>query len=120
MECKKGEGEGEISYHGTTYDGFIKMKMVEEGQTMTMNTKLAGIYLGPCPKGQKSGPTGETAKQVAVANQAVAQGKQQQAQLEASLAANAKRRGAHQAEVSDGGRGACAQEASGERRMRGR
>ena len=53
MECKKGEAEGEISYHGTTYDGFIKMKMVEDGQTMTMNTKLAGKYLGPCPKGRK-------------------------------------------------------------------
>ena len=52
MECKKGEGEGEISYHSTTYDGAIKMKMVEDGQTMTMNTKLAGKYLGPCPKGR--------------------------------------------------------------------
>lgn len=50
MECKKGEGEGEISYHGTTYDGFIRMKMVEDGQTMTMNTKLTGRYLGPCPQ----------------------------------------------------------------------
>jgi len=72
MECKKGEGEGEISYRGTTYDGFIKMKMVEEGQTMTMNVKLAGKYLGPCPKGQKSGATGETAKQMAAGQQAVA------------------------------------------------
>ena len=53
MECKKGEGEGEITYRGTTYNGFFKMKMVEEGQTMTMNTKLAGKYLGPCPKGRK-------------------------------------------------------------------
>jgi hypothetical protein len=59
MECKKAEGEGEISYRGTTYNGFFKMKMVEDGQTMTMNAKLAGKYLGPCPKGQKSGPTGE-------------------------------------------------------------
>ena len=42
MECKKGEGEGEISYRGTTYDGFIKMKMVEEGQTMTMNVQARG------------------------------------------------------------------------------
>lgn len=83
MECKKGEGEGEISYHGTTYDGFIKMKMVEEGQTMTMNVKLAGKYLGPCPKGQKSGATGETAKQMAAGQQAVAQAQQQQAEQEA-------------------------------------
>ncbi|HAM34277.1 MAG TPA: hypothetical protein DDX05_00055, partial [Deltaproteobacteria bacterium] len=83
MECKKAEGEGEISYRGTTYTGFFKMKMVEDGQTMTMNTKLAGKYLGPCPKGQKSGPTGETAKQVAVANEAVAKGKKQQADMEA-------------------------------------
>ena len=83
MECKKAEGEGEITYRGTTYAGFFKMKMVEDGQAMTMNMKLAGKYLGPCPKGQKSGPTGETAKQVAVANEAVAKGKKQQAEMEA-------------------------------------
>jgi len=53
MECKKAEGEGEITYRGTTYNGFYKMKMVEEGQAMTMNSKLAGKYLGPCPKGRK-------------------------------------------------------------------
>jgi hypothetical protein len=53
MECKKAEGEGEISYRGTTYNGFFKMKMVEDGQTMTMNMKLSGKYLGPCPKGRK-------------------------------------------------------------------
>ena len=52
MECKKAEGEGEITYRGTTYNGFYKMKMAEDGQTMTMNTKLAGKYLGPCPKGR--------------------------------------------------------------------
>jgi len=86
MECKKSEGEGEITYRGTTYNGFFKMKMVEDGQTMTMNMKLAGKYLGPCPKGQKSGPTGEMAKQTAAANEAVAQGKQQQADMEAKHA----------------------------------
>lgn len=53
MECKKAEGEGEISYSGTTYKGFFKMKTVEGGETMTMNTKLAGKYLGPCPKSKK-------------------------------------------------------------------
>ena len=53
MECKKTEGEGEITYSGTTYNGFFKMKTVEEGQTMTMNMKLAGKYLGPCPKSKK-------------------------------------------------------------------
>jgi hypothetical protein len=53
MECKKAEGEGEITYRGTTYNGFFKMKMVEDGQTMTMNMKLAGKYLGPCPKSKK-------------------------------------------------------------------
>ena len=83
MVCKKGEGEGEISYRGTTYDGFIKMKMVDEGQTMTMNVKLAGKYLGPCPKGQKSGATGETAKQMAAGQQAVVQAQQMQAEQEA-------------------------------------
>jgi hypothetical protein len=29
------------------------VKMVEDGQTMNMNMKLAGKHLGPCPKGQK-------------------------------------------------------------------
>ena len=52
MECKKAEGEGEITYRGSTYSGSFRMKMVEDGQTMTMNTKLAGKYLGPCPKGK--------------------------------------------------------------------
>ena len=53
MECKKSEGEGEITYRGSTYNGNFRMKMVEEGQTMNMNMKLAGKYLGPCPKGRK-------------------------------------------------------------------
>ena len=83
MECKKGEGEGEISYHGTTYNGFLKMMMVEDGQKMTMNTKMSGRYLGPCPKGQKSGATGETAKQMAAGQQAAAQAQQIQAEQEA-------------------------------------
>jgi hypothetical protein len=115
MECKKGEGEGEISYRGTTYNGFFKMKMVEDGQTMTMNMKLAGKYLGPCPKGQKSGPTGETAKQMAVANEAVAQGKKQQAQLQAEQAANAKKGEAliKRSVVPAEEPGACAQEGFG-------
>ena len=52
MECKKAEGEGEITYRGSTYKGNFRMKMVEDGQTMTMNTKLAGKYLGPCLKGR--------------------------------------------------------------------
>ena len=52
MECRKAEGDGEISYRGTTYNGFFKMKMMEDGQTINMNIKLAGKYLGPCPKGQ--------------------------------------------------------------------
>jgi len=38
MECKKAEGEGEITYRGSTYNGSFRMKMVEDGQTMTMNT----------------------------------------------------------------------------------
>jgi hypothetical protein len=56
MECRKAEGEGEITYRGSTYKGNFRMKMVEDGQTMNMNMKLAGKYLGPCPKGQKSAP----------------------------------------------------------------
>jgi hypothetical protein len=115
MECKKSEGEGEITYRGSTYKGSFRMKTVEDGQTMTMNMKLAGKYLGPCPKGRKSGPTGETAKQVAVANQAVAKGKQQQAQLQAEQAANAKKGEAliKRSVVPSEERGACAQEGFG-------
>ena len=52
MECKKAEGEGEITYRGSAYKGNFRMKMVEAGRMMTMNTKLAGKYLGPCPKGR--------------------------------------------------------------------
>ena len=52
MECKKAEGEGEITYRGSTYQGNFRMRMVEGGQTMNMNMKLAGKYLGPCPKGR--------------------------------------------------------------------
>ncbi|MBP2688177.1 MAG: hypothetical protein H6Q83_364 [Deltaproteobacteria bacterium] len=105
--CPKGEGEGEITYHGTTYKGFLKMKMVEGGETMTMDMKLSGRHLGPCPKGQKSGPTGETAKQMAAAEQAIAQGKQQQAE-QAAIAKNTEafmKRAVVPAEE----RGACAQ-----------
>jgi len=50
MECKKAEGEGEVTYRGSTYKGSFRMKMVEDGQTMNMNMKLAGKHLGPCPK----------------------------------------------------------------------
>src|SRR4030042_428708 len=48
MECKESKGEGEITYRGDTYKGNFRMKMVEDGQTMNMNMKLAGKYLGPC------------------------------------------------------------------------
>jgi len=106
--CKEGEGEGEITYSGTSYKGTFRMKTVEggetkkktgksrtktstkkttedagDGETMAMTMKLSGKYLGPCPKGQKSGPTGETAKYQAMAESAQAQAKQQQAENEA-------------------------------------
>ena len=67
--CKDGEGAGEITYRGTSYNGTFRMKMAEGGEsskkrssrkktaeggeTMTMNTKLTGKYLGPCPKSKK-------------------------------------------------------------------
>ena len=115
MECKKGEGEGEITYRGSAYKGNFRMKMVEDGQTMTMNVKLAGKYLGPCPKGQKAGPTGETAKQVAAGTQAAAQAKQQQAQVQAEQAASAKKGEAliKRSVVPAEERGACVQEGFG-------
>jgi len=115
MKCKKGEGEGEITYRGTTYNGFFKMKTVEDGETMTMNMKMAGRYLGPCPKGQKSGPTGETAKRMAKGQAMAAKGQQQQAQMQASLATNAKKTEAliKRSIVPSEERGACAQEGFG-------
>jgi hypothetical protein len=97
--CKDGEGDGEITYRGTSYKGTFRMKMAEGGgttkkgssrkktaeggETMTMSVKLSGKYLGPCPKGQKSGPTGETAKQMAKGQEMASQAKQQQAEMEA-------------------------------------
>lgn len=112
IECKKSEGEGEITYRGSSYKGNFRMKTVEDGQTMTMNMKLAGKYLGPCPKGQKSGPTGETAKQMAKGQEMAAQGRQQQGQLQAEQAANAKKGEAliKRSVVPAEERGACAQQ----------
>jgi hypothetical protein len=115
MECKKAEGEGEITYRGSTYKGNFRMKMVEDGQAMNMDMKLAGRYLGPCPKGQKSGATGETAKQLAKGQEMAGQAKQQQAQLQAEQAANAKKGEAliKRSIVPAEERGACAQEGFG-------
>jgi len=109
--CKDGEGEGEITYAGSgrSYAGTFRMKTAAaaeapkkrteksgakaqqkkaaedggDGETAMMTMKLAGRYLGPCPKGQKSGATGETAARQAQAEQAMAQAKQQQAEAEA-------------------------------------
>ena len=115
MECNKSKGEGEITYRGSTYKGNFRMKMVEDGQTVTMNMKLAGKYLGPCLKGQKSGPTGETAKQMAKGQEMAAQGKKQQADMEAQQAAIAKKTEAliKRSVVPEEERGACAQEGFG-------
>jgi hypothetical protein len=115
MECKKAEGEGEITYRGSTYKGNFRMKMVEDGQPITMNMKMSGKYLGPCPKGQKSGPTGETAKQMAKGQEMAAKGKAQQEQQQASLAANAKKGEAliKRSVVPAEERGACSQQGFG-------
>ncbi len=84
--CPKGDGEGEITYDGTgkSYAGNLRMKMVENGETMTMQMRLSGKYLGPCPKGKKSGPTGGMAERQAQAEQAMARAKQAQAEQEAA------------------------------------
>ncbi|HEX7519197.1 MAG TPA: DUF3617 domain-containing protein [Candidatus Deferrimicrobium sp.] len=115
MECKKAEGEGEITYRGSTYKGNFRMKVKEDGQAMTMDMKMSGRYLGPCPKGQKSGPTGQTAKQMAAGQQAAAQAQQQQTKLQAEQAANAKKGEAliKRSVVPTEERGACAQEGFG-------
>ena len=123
MECKKGGGEGGSSYHGTTYKGFFNMKMVEDGQTMTMNMKLAGKYLGPCPKGQKWARPGRRRSRWPRGQEDGGQGK-----AAAGAAAGGaggqreKGRGAHQAERGSGGGARRANsKGSGERRSaRGR
>lgn len=107
--CKDAEGDGEITYSGTSYKGTFRMrttdggeatrkrteksaakakqkKAAEEegvGEETTMTMKLSGKYLGPCPKGQKSGFTGETAARQAQAEQGIAAAKQAQAEQEA-------------------------------------
>jgi hypothetical protein len=85
MVCGKTEGEGEITYHasGKSYQGNMRMKTVEDGETATMRMKLSGNYLGPCPAGQRSGPTGETAARKAQAEQAIAQAEKTKAEQEA-------------------------------------
>jgi hypothetical protein len=85
VQCGKSEGEGEITYHasGKSYKGNFRMKTVEDGETMAMRMALSGKYLGPCPKGQKSGFTGEMAARQAQAEKGIAQAKQQQAEQEA-------------------------------------
>lgn len=75
IECKNGKGEGEITYHRTTYKGKMRMTAVDDGQKMTMDIKLSGKYLGPCPKGQKSGPTGKTAQRMEAAEKMAATGR---------------------------------------------
>ena len=115
MECKKGEGEGEITFRGTTY----KRNPPDEDDGRRADDddehEGRGKYLGPCPKGQKSGPTGETAKQMAKGQEMAAQAKLQQAQMQAEQAANAKKGEAliKRSVVPEEERGACAQEGFG-------
>ena len=115
MECKKGEGEGEISYRGTTYKGILQDEDGGRRADDDDEHEACGKYLGPCPKGQKSGATGETAKQMAKGQEMAAKGKQQQAQLQAEQAANAKKGEAliKRSAVPAEERGACAQQGFG-------
>lgn len=49
----KTEGQGEITYSGSSYKGTMKARMIpkEKGaQPMTVDYKLAGRRLGDCPK----------------------------------------------------------------------
>jgi hypothetical protein len=111
--CKEGEGEGEITYAGSgrSYAGAFRMKTTEgaevskkrteksaakakqktaaegaEGEAATMTMKLSGKYLGPCPAGQRSGPTRETARRAdqakVMSEQAKAQSEQAKVQME--------------------------------------
>lgn len=45
----RSEGEGEITYSGTSYKGTIKTTVTEkDGERITTKTKLSGRRLGPC------------------------------------------------------------------------
>jgi hypothetical protein len=51
------DGEGKITYAGKSYDGAMKMKMVQKGETMNMKVGFQGKHTGPCksPPGKKAG-----------------------------------------------------------------
>jgi hypothetical protein len=115
--CKDGEGEGEITYaaSGRSYAGTFRMKTTAgaeaskkqaeksaakakrqtaaedgaEGEAATMTMKLSGKYLGPCPAGQKSGPTRETAKR---ADQAKVMSEQAKVQADQAKVEGEKRK----------------------------
>jgi hypothetical protein len=61
VECNgkdgKTEGEGKITYAGKTYDGLMKMKMTQKGETMNMKMAFQGKHTGACksPPGKKAG-----------------------------------------------------------------
>lgn len=81
--CGKSEGEGEITYKGSTFKGTTKIKTEEDGQAVTTLIKLTGRRIGPCTGGKKSGAAGKDAeKYKAMAESAMAEGKQRQAEQE--------------------------------------
>ncbi len=56
QEGGKMEGSGEMTYHGTSYEGTMKTTTQAEGQTMTALMKLSGRHLGVCTARTAKGP----------------------------------------------------------------
>jgi hypothetical protein len=55
-DSAKTEGNGQITYSGSTYSGTINTSMTDkrEGMSITMLTRLNGQYLGPCSDATKA------------------------------------------------------------------
>ena len=87
------EGAGEMTYHGSSYEGTMKTTSMMEGQKMTAHMKLSGRYVGPCTgkKGATSSSAAqgnaEAEKYKVMSDQAMARGNQEMAKYQAASAA---------------------------------
>lgn len=103
----KSEGDGEVTYRGTTYTGVNKMKIVDGEDTMSTLMKLSGRRLGVCT-GKKTRVTSkDMEKHQAMAEQAKARSDAEMARLKTP-----SKRGAEilKAPVPSGEKDACVQD----------
>lgn len=68
------EGEGEVTYHRTSYQGTIRGKVIEGGETMKTLMKISGKRLGPCSGNKTRVNDVEVEKLQAMAGKAKAEG----------------------------------------------